>query len=151
VDVSREEGGRTVAVSSRKRWEAGCGQSLSCRLPTYATPVRTTNMAALFTALERPVIVPLLHLTIWLSPLIWLSNLMSYLSGSVLLSTKSNGFAGTETWGELDFVSKQRKANKPSLKVSVTNWVLNVSGSERQTGPKKSLSGQDSIPNRWGP
>ena len=36
---------------------------------TYTNPVRTTSMAGLLTALERPVIVPLLHLTIWLSPL----------------------------------------------------------------------------------
>ena len=41
---------------------------------TYTNPVRTTNMAGLLTALERPIIVPLLHLTIWLSPLLWLSN-----------------------------------------------------------------------------
>jgi len=73
---------------------------------TYTNPVRTANMAGLFTALERPVIVPLLHLTIWLSPLIWLSNLMSYLNGSAFLSAKSSGFAGTETWEELDFVAR---------------------------------------------
>ena|ERR1700693_4257210 len=72
---------------------------------TYTNPVRTTNMAGLLTALERPVVVPLLHLTIWLSPLIWLSNLMSYLNGSALLSSKSSGFAGTETLEELDFVA----------------------------------------------
>jgi hypothetical protein len=41
---------------------------------TYTNPVRTNSMAGLLTALERPVIVPLLHLTIWLSPLIWLFN-----------------------------------------------------------------------------
>jgi len=45
---------------------------------TYTNPVRTTNMAGLLTALERPVLIPLLYLTIWLSPLIWLSNFMSY-------------------------------------------------------------------------
>ena len=73
---------------------------------TYTNPVRTTNMASLFTALERPVIVPLLHLTIWLSPLLWLSNWMSYLNGSAHLSTKSSGFAGTETWEELNFVTR---------------------------------------------
>lgn len=56
---------------------------------TYTNPIRTTNMAGLLTALERPVIVPLLHLTIWLSPLLWLSNLISYLIGSALLSTAS--------------------------------------------------------------
>ncbi len=82
---------------------------------TYTNPVRTTNMAGLLTALERPVIVPLLHLTIWLSPLIWLSNVMSYLNGSALLSTKSSGFAGTETWEELDFVARFQLQASPAV------------------------------------
>jgi pimeloyl-ACP methyl ester carboxylesterase len=82
---------------------------------TYTNPVRTTGMASLFTALERPVIVPLLHLTIWLSPLIWLSNWMSYLNGSALLSTKSSGFAGTESWEELDFVARFQLQASPAV------------------------------------
>jgi pimeloyl-ACP methyl ester carboxylesterase len=72
-------------------------------------------MAGLLTALERPVIVPLLHLTIWLSPLIWLSNVMSYLNGSAVLSTKSSGFAGTETWEELDFVARFQLQASPAV------------------------------------
>src|SRR5258708_35928602 len=64
---------------------------------TYTNPVRTTNMAGLFTTLERPVIVPLLHLTIWMSPLIWLGNVMSYLNGSALLSTKSSSCKCSES------------------------------------------------------
>jgi pimeloyl-ACP methyl ester carboxylesterase len=82
---------------------------------TYTNPVRTTNMADLLTALERPVIVPLLHLTIWLSPLIWLSNLLAYLNGSAILSTKSSGFAGTETWEELDFVARFQLQASPAV------------------------------------
>jgi pimeloyl-ACP methyl ester carboxylesterase len=82
---------------------------------TYTNPLRTTNMAGLFTALERPVLIPLLHLTIWLSPLIWLSNVMSYLNGSSLLSTKSSGFAGTETWEELDFVARFQLQASPAV------------------------------------
>jgi pimeloyl-ACP methyl ester carboxylesterase len=82
---------------------------------TYTNPVRTTSMAGLFSALERPVLVPLLHLTIWLSPLIWLSNVMSYLNGSALLSTKSSGFAGTETWEELDFVARFQLQASPAV------------------------------------
>ena len=82
---------------------------------TYTNPVRTTKMASLFTALERPVIVPLLHLTIWLSPLVWLSNWMSYLNGSALLSTKSSGFAGTETWQELNLVTRFQLQASPAV------------------------------------
>jgi hypothetical protein len=72
-------------------------------------------MAGLFTALERPFLVPLLHLTIWLSPLLWLSNWMSYLNGSALLSTKSSGFAGTETWEELNFVTRFQLQASPAV------------------------------------
>ena len=82
---------------------------------TYTNPVRTTNMAGLFTALERPILVPFLHLTIWLSPLIWLSNVMSYLNGSALLSTKSSGFAGTETSEELNFVARFQLQASPAV------------------------------------
>jgi pimeloyl-ACP methyl ester carboxylesterase len=82
---------------------------------TYTNPVRTTNMSGLFTALENPVIVPLLYLTIWLSPLVWLSNWMSYLNGSAFLSTKSSGFAGTETWEELNFVTRFQLQASPAV------------------------------------
>jgi pimeloyl-ACP methyl ester carboxylesterase len=82
---------------------------------TYTNPVRTTKMAAFFTALERPFIVPLLHLTIWLSPLLWLSNWMSYLNGSAFLSTKSSGFAGTETSEELNFVTRFQLQASPAV------------------------------------
>jgi pimeloyl-ACP methyl ester carboxylesterase len=82
---------------------------------TYTNPVRTTKMASFFTALERPLIVPLLHLTIWLSPLVWLSNWMSYLNGSAFLSTKSSGFAGTETWEALNFVTRFQLQASPAV------------------------------------
>jgi len=82
---------------------------------TYTNPVRTTKMASFSTALERPVIVPLLHLTIWLSPLVWLANWMSYLNGSAFFSTKSSGFAGTETWEALNFVTRFQLQASPGV------------------------------------
>jgi pimeloyl-ACP methyl ester carboxylesterase len=92
------------------------GQSEGYRsFADYLHPVRTTKMASFFTALERPVIVPLLHLTIWLSPLVWLSNWMSYLNGSAFLSTKSSGFAGTETWEAPDFVTRFQLQASPAV------------------------------------
>ncbi len=73
---------------------------------TYVNPVRTTTLASLNTALERPVIVPLLHLAIWLSPLVWLMTWLSYMNGSAHMSTKMSGFAGTESWQQVDFASR---------------------------------------------
>jgi pimeloyl-ACP methyl ester carboxylesterase len=40
---------------------------------------------------------------------------MRYLNGSALLSTKSSGFAGTETWEELDFVARFRLQASPAV------------------------------------
>ena len=54
---------------------------------SYTNPVRTTSMAGLYTALEKPVVIPLLYLTIALWPLAWLMNWMSYFNGSAALLT----------------------------------------------------------------
>jgi pimeloyl-ACP methyl ester carboxylesterase len=44
-----------------------------------------------------------------------LSNVMSYLNGSAFLATKSSGFAGTETWEELDFVARFQLQASPAV------------------------------------
>jgi pimeloyl-ACP methyl ester carboxylesterase len=82
---------------------------------TYTNPVRTTTMASLFTALEKPVIVPLLHLTIWLSPLVWLMSWLSYFNGTAHLFNKWGGFAGTETWDQVEFVAKYQLQAPPAV------------------------------------
>lgn len=82
---------------------------------TYTNPVRTTKGAKLYTALERPVLVPLLHLTIWLSPLVWLMNWLSYLNGTAHLSTKQSGFAGTETWDQIAFATSFQPLASPAV------------------------------------
>lgn len=82
---------------------------------TYTNPVRTTTLARLNTALERPVLVPLLHLIIWLAPLVWVMNVISYLNGSSHISTKLSGFAGTETWQQVDFASRYGLYMSPAV------------------------------------
>jgi pimeloyl-ACP methyl ester carboxylesterase len=56
------------------------GVSLLCDYPHE--PGSHDEDASFSSALERPVIVPVLHFAIWLSPLVWPSNWMSYLNGS---------------------------------------------------------------------
>ena len=73
---------------------------------TFTNPVRTTTLASLNTALEHPVIVPLLHLMIWLSPVVRVLNWLSFLNGSSHLATKLSGFAGTESWQQVNFASR---------------------------------------------
>jgi pimeloyl-ACP methyl ester carboxylesterase len=70
---------------------------------TYKNPVRTTRHGAFYSAIEKPVIVPLLYLTIFLSPFVWLMNVLSYLNGSTHRSTDKESFSGNETRGQLNF------------------------------------------------
>ncbi len=82
---------------------------------TYTNPVRTTKGAAFYTAIETPVIVPLLYLTIGLWPLVWLMNWMSYMNGSVHRSTHKQSYAGAETRGQLDFASRFPPHDRPDV------------------------------------
>jgi pimeloyl-ACP methyl ester carboxylesterase len=90
-------------------------QGLVLTHTTYTNPVRTVKGAPIYTALERPVIVPLLYLTIWLSPLVWLMNWMSYLNGSAHLGTKQTGFAGTESWEQIEWATRYMLYAPPSV------------------------------------
>ncbi|WP_082846235.1 alpha/beta fold hydrolase [Planctomyces sp. SH-PL14] len=82
---------------------------------TYKNPVRTMPLSGLLTAIERPVIVPLLYLQIVLSPLVWLSNCLSYLNGSTHWSIAWSGFGGTESAAKLDFVARYSLISSPAV------------------------------------
>lgn len=82
---------------------------------TYKNPVRTTKNAPLYTALEKPVLVPLLYLTIGLWPLVWLMQIVSYLNGSAHRSSKRSGFAGTETPDQVDWATRFQLQAPPQV------------------------------------
>ncbi len=82
---------------------------------TYTNPVRTTTGARFFTAIERLLIVPMLYLTIWLSPLVRVMFWLSYLNGSAHLSSKYQAFAGTESWEQLDFATAFQLQSSPAV------------------------------------
>jgi len=82
---------------------------------SYTNPVRTTKTAGLYTAIETPVIIPLLHLTILLWPLVWLMNWLSYFNGSAHKSTHSQSFGGTETRGQLDYYAGYMPRARPDV------------------------------------
>lgn len=70
---------------------------------TYTNPLKTTVFSRLLLALQKPVLEPLLHVAIALSPVLWLTSWLSYLNGSTLLTTEISGFTGRETRGQLNF------------------------------------------------
>ena len=89
------------------------GLVLSHTTPT--NPVRTTSGSAFYTAIEKPVLMPLMYLTIALSPLVWLMNWLSYLNGSAHLTNKLSSFGGTETWEQIDFATKFQPQASPAV------------------------------------
>jgi pimeloyl-ACP methyl ester carboxylesterase len=82
---------------------------------TYINPVRTARLAPLYTALERPLIAPLLHLTVALSPLVLLMNWLGYLNGMLHVSNQQSGFAGTESWSQVEFVTRYNLYTSPAV------------------------------------
>ncbi len=82
---------------------------------TYTNPLRTTRFASLLTSMQRPFIEPLLAMTVYLSPLVWLMNCLSYLNGSAHRSTAKESFAGNETRGQLNFAARYTLKASPAV------------------------------------
>ncbi|MES2572311.1 MAG: alpha/beta hydrolase, partial [Verrucomicrobiota bacterium] len=82
---------------------------------TYTNPVRTVKGAGFYSAIEKPVLVPLMYLTIALAPLVRLMTWLSYYNGLLHLSSKRSSFAGTETWEQLDFSVRFQLRASPSV------------------------------------
>jgi pimeloyl-ACP methyl ester carboxylesterase len=82
---------------------------------TYTNPVRTMQSAGIYTALQKPVLQPLCHLMIWLAPLVWAMNWLSYLNGSAQRSTERASFSGRETRGQLQFLTRHFVSAWPAV------------------------------------
>lgn len=102
---------------------------------TYTNPVKTTAMATLYTALQKPLLEPLCHLMILLSPLFRILNWLSYFNGSALNSTERGSFSGSESRGKLEFITRQYCAASPyvvgkgmlaMLRYDATNVLTNI-------------------------
>ena len=82
---------------------------------TYTNPVKTSIFSKLLRAIQKPLLEPLLHLTIWLAPLFSLMNWLSYLNGTLYISTELSGFTGTETRGQLNFATLLSAKSWPAV------------------------------------
>jgi pimeloyl-ACP methyl ester carboxylesterase len=110
--------GGMITLTFCRLFPSALGSRVTGMVLTHSTPtnpVRTTSGAAFYTAIEKPVLVPLMYLTIALSPLVWLMNWLSYLNGSAHLATKHSSFAGTETWEEIDFFTRFQPVASPAV------------------------------------
>jgi pimeloyl-ACP methyl ester carboxylesterase len=70
---------------------------------TYTNPVKTSIFSKFLQVVQKPLLEPLLYLAIALSPLAWLISGLSYLNGSMHITTEISGFTGRETRGQLNF------------------------------------------------
>lgn len=82
---------------------------------SYTNPVTTTKNASLNRALQKPVGEPILQAMIGLSPLVRAVNWLSYQNGTSHLSNAQSAFAGSETWGQLDLISRYGYESTPSV------------------------------------
>ena len=82
---------------------------------TPTNPVHTKVPTWLLPVIQKPVLEPLCYLSIALSPLVRLMHLLSYLNGSAHWSNHTSLFAGTETRGQLDFVTRYMVKASPAV------------------------------------
>lgn len=82
---------------------------------THTNPLRTMLFGRFLEAIRRPVIEPMMHLTIWLQPLSWLMNWHGYLSGSTHAAMRIGGFGSRPTRGQLDQVALLTTRNPPGV------------------------------------
>lgn len=82
---------------------------------TFTNPLRTVRLAGLMTLLQKPLVEPLLYLQIALSPLVRVMNWLSYWNGSAHNSVARDGFSGTESREQLDFIARYSVTASPAV------------------------------------
>jgi len=82
---------------------------------THTNPVKTTQGSSILLPLQKPVIEPLAHLMIGLSPVVRLMNVLSYWNGSMHWSNYKNTFSWAGTYGQVDFVSRYALGMSPAV------------------------------------
>lgn len=82
---------------------------------SYTNPVKTTKGSSFSLAIQKPVAEPLLHAMIYLSPLIRVVNWFNYQDGLAYLENANSSFAGSETRGHVDLVSKYQLEASPAV------------------------------------
>ncbi|BAY12156.1 alpha/beta hydrolase fold protein [Calothrix sp. NIES-2098] len=82
---------------------------------TYTNPLKTCIFSGVVRKLQKPLLEPLLYLTIVLSPILWLMTWLSYLNGSLYITVELSGFTGRETRGQLNFAGLLSALGSPGV------------------------------------
>ena len=93
---------------------------------TYTFPLETATGGKLLRALQRPVIEPALHLTVWLWPLAWMTNWLTYFNGTAHLLNRLALFGKDVTRGQLDagawYIAKDHPGVVAKGILAVLHW-----------------------------
>ena len=93
---------------------------------TYTHPLETAAGGKLLRLLQRPLIEPALHLTVWLWPLAWLTNWLTYFNGTGHVLNRLAMFSGDVTRGQLDagawYVAKDHPGVVAKGILAVLHW-----------------------------
>jgi pimeloyl-ACP methyl ester carboxylesterase len=81
---------------------------------TYTNPLKTMILGRLLVTIQKPLLEPLMHLAVWLSPLVWISKWQSYLSGSVHAGMRL-GFGKYVTRTQLQHASLLATRSSPAI------------------------------------
>lgn len=102
VLIGHSIGGMTIQTLARDHPEAMRRVAGIVLLnTTFTNPLKTMVLSRALTAMQKPLLEPAMRLTIWLSPLVWLSKWQSYLSGSTHAAMRA-GFGKFVTRSQLN-------------------------------------------------
>ena len=87
---------------------------------SYTNPWRTTTANGLVRAIQKPILEPLLHITTWLAPIVWLMSWLGYINGTSHLLGMMLGFAGSQTRGQLDLATRYNPLAWPGVQARET-------------------------------
>jgi pimeloyl-ACP methyl ester carboxylesterase len=95
-------------------------QGLALVDTSHVNPAQTTTASAFIRASQKPLLEPLLHVTAWLAPLVWLMAWLSYVNGSSHIMGMLFGFAGSQTRGQLDLAVRYNPLAWPGVQARET-------------------------------
>jgi pimeloyl-ACP methyl ester carboxylesterase len=115
--IGHSIGGMIIQTLFRVRPDLGASRVAGIVLvnTTYENPLLTMWLAPMWRALQKPVLEPLSLLTIAASPLVWLNNWQSYLSGSSLIAMRLVGFGRYASRRQVDAASWLACQNSPGV------------------------------------
>lgn len=86
---------------------------------TYTNPLKTARFGGFWRAIQTPVFIPLSYAAIALSPLVRGMKWLSYFNGSLHLIKRLVGFAGHQTWRQVDFSARLSAKTTPAVSARI--------------------------------